>query len=351
MRCDVLHADAAAIARAARILQAGGLVAFPTETVYGLGANALDANAVAKIFAAKGRPSGNPLIVHIADLEDAKRLVSAWPALAERLAERFWPGPLTLVLPRAACVPDLVTAGGPTVALRMPAHPVALALLRACGLPLAAPSANRSTGISPTLPEHVLASLADRIDLLLDGGPTTGGLESTVLDVTTDPPRLLRPGLVTATELETLLGPIDRSLASPAAPMRSPGQMRRHYAPRTPLEVTTHSRQRVEELCEQGLRVGWLTHMEEGGTLALRMVLPNDAARYSAQLYAALHKLDDSKLDRIVVETPPTGDEWSAVHDRLGRAARRGPVRGRLRMVRNRPLTGLGSPQIRPREQ
>jgi L-threonylcarbamoyladenylate synthase len=338
MPCGVVPVDAQSpspevIARAAKILQAGGLVAFPTETVYGLGANALDASAVAKIFAVKGRPAGNPIIVHVAELDEAKKLVNSWPAIAEKLADRFWPGPLTLVLPKTACVPDIVTAGGSTVALRMPAHPVALALLRACGLPLAAPSANRSTELSPTLPEHVLAGLADRIDLLLDAGPTTGGLESTVLDLTTDPPRLLRPGLVTIAELEALVGPIDRSPHAPREetvtrsvtttlePMRSPGQMPRHYAPRTPLELTAHSRQRVEELCGQGLRVGWLTHLDEGETLALRIVLPDDAVAYSAQLYAALHRLDDAGLDRIIVETPPMGDEWLAVHDRLRRAA------------------------------
>jgi L-threonylcarbamoyladenylate synthase len=317
----VLQADSDGIARAAQVLQAGGLVAFPTETVYGLGANALDVAAVAKIFAAKGRPAGNPIIVHVAELADAKKLVSAWPALAEALAKHFWPGPLTLVLPRTTCVPDLVTAGGPTVAMRMPAHPVALALLRACRLPLAAPSANRSTEISPTLPEHVLAGLADRVDLLLDGGPTTGGLESTVLDLTTNPPRLLRPGLVTIAKLEALIGPIDRSPASAKEPARSPGQMHRHYAPRTLLEVTPQSRQRVEELCGQGLRVGWLTLIDEGETPALRIVLPADAIGYASGLYAALHRLDSSGLDRIVVETPPTGDEWLAVHDRLRRAA------------------------------
>ena len=326
MPCDVLPVDAqsptaAAIARAAHILQAGGLVAFPTETVYGLGANALDTIAVTKIFAAKGRPARNPIIVHVADLDNAKKLVSAWPALAQTLAERFWPGPLTLVLPKAAVVPDLVTAGGPTVALRIPAHPVALALLRACRLPLAAPSANRSTELSPTLPEHVLHGLADSIDLLLDAGPTSGGLESTVLDVTTHPPRLLRPGLVTVAQLEGLVGHIDRSISSEEEPMRSPGQMRRHYAPKTPLEVVVKSRQRVEELCGQGLRVGWLTHLEETETTALRIALPSDVVGYSGQLYAALHRLDDAGLDCIVVEAPPAGDDWLAVLDRLRRAA------------------------------
>ena len=289
--------------------------------MYGLGANALDATAVAKIFAAKGRPARNPIIVHVAEIDEAKKLVSGWPTLAQKLAERFWPGPLTLVLPKAACVPDLVTAGGPTVALRLPAHPVALALLRACRLPLAAPSANRSTELSPTLPEHVLHGLADSIDLMLDAGATSGGLESTVLDVTTDPPRLLRPGLVTVAQLEALVGPIDRSISSEEEPMRSPGQLRRHYAPKTPLEVVAKSRHRVEELCGQGLRVGWLTHLEENETGALRVVLPGDVVGYSAHFYAALHWLDAAGLDRIVVEAPPAGDDWLAVQDRLRRAA------------------------------
>jgi L-threonylcarbamoyladenylate synthase len=215
LRVDPYTPAADAIAHAAHVLQEGGLVAFPTETVYGLGANALDPAAVAKIFAAKGRPATNPIIVHIATIDEASALAGAWPDVAQQLADRFWPGPLTLVLPKQAHVPDLVTAGGATVALRMPAHPVALALLRACGFPLAAPSANRSSELSPTLPEHVLRGLADRIDLLLDAGPTSGGLESTVLDLTTQPPRLLRPGLVTIAELEALLGPIVRGISAP----------------------------------------------------------------------------------------------------------------------------------------
>jgi L-threonylcarbamoyladenylate synthase len=322
LRVDPKSPDTVAIARAAHVLQSGGLVAFPTETVYGLGANALDPLAVARIFAAKGRPATNPIIVHIAAIADAKALAGVWPDVAQNLADRYWPGPLTLVLPKRAHVPDLVTAGGATVALRMPAHPVALALLRACGLPLAAPSANRSSELSPTLPEHVLRGLADRIDLLLDAGPTSGGLESTVLDLTTSPPRLLRPGLVTSADLEALLGSIERGISAPKddAPMRSPGQLERHYAPRTPLEVAGCNR--VEELSRQGVRVGWLTHVDEPGpTTVLRILLPADPVSYSARLYAALHQLDAAGLDRIIVEAPPTGDDWLAVHDRLRRAA------------------------------
>lgn len=320
LRVDTWSPDADAIARGARVLRAGGLVAFPTETVYGLGANALDAAAVAKIFAAKGRPASNPIIVHVATVEAAKALAGAWPEMGQKLTERFWPGPLTLVLPKQAHVSDLVTAGGATVALRMPAHPVALALLRACGLPLAAPSANRSGELSPTLPEHVLAGLADRIDLLLDAGPTSGGLESTVLDVTTQPPRLLRPGLVTIAQMEALVGPIARGDSNSHEPLRSPGQLARHYAPRTPLEVAADSRSRVEGLAGQRLRVGWLTHVDEAGAEVLRILLPADPVSYSAQLYAALHRLDAAGLDRIVVEAPPGGDDWLAIHDRLRRA-------------------------------
>ncbi len=327
MHCEAVAVDAcapdpAAIARAAKLLQSGGLVAFPTETVYGLGANALDVEAVARIFAAKGRPAKNPIIVHVPTKNDAKKLVCTWPDCAELLANRFWPGPLTLVLPKHPCVPDLVTAGGPTVALRVPAHPVALALLHACGLPLAAPSANCSTELSPTRAEHVLRSLADRIDLLLDAGPTTGGLESTVLDLTTEPPRLLRPGLLCVAELESLLGSIDQSTPEQKTLARSPGQMSRHYAPRTPLEVTVSSETRVATLMQQGFLVGWLTHVKgTRGTSASCIVLPADPIGYSAGLYAALHQLDEAGLDRIIVEMPPTATDWLAVHDRLRRAA------------------------------
>src|SRR5438128_2586209 len=203
--------EPAAIARAAAILRQGRLVAFPTETVYGLGANALDAAAVARVFEVKGRPPTNPLIVHVAGADQIAQVAADWPDVAARLAERFWPGPLTLVLPKRRELPDIVTAGGPTVAVRVPAHPVAQALLKEAGVPVAAPSANRSTGLSPTTAAHVLRGLADRIDLILDGGPTSGGIESTVLDVTTSPPRLLRPGLVTPAAIEAIVGPIARS--------------------------------------------------------------------------------------------------------------------------------------------
>ena len=317
------------IAQAASVLRGGGLVAFPTETVYGLGALALDADAVRRIFAAKGRPADNPLIVHIADIAEVGQIAAAWPDAAERLARRFWPGPLTLIVPRSAAVPDATTAGGRTVAVRVPAHPVALALLRATGAPIAAPSANRSTELSPTRAEHVLRGLDGRIDLVLDAGPTTGGVESTVLDVTTSPPRLLRPGLIGPAELEAVIGPVIRpkAEATDTAP-RSPGMQPRHYAPRTPLECTADSRSRVEELLDGGGRVGWLTFSSAPEVALPGLVvrpMPTDPAGCAAQLYAALHALDDAGVDRIIVDRPPDGDEWLAVRDRLRRAAHPGP--------------------------
>lgn len=324
---DLAAPDPAAIGRAADVLRRGGLVAFPTETVYGLGANALDVAAVARIFAAKGRPATNPLIVHVADAAAVRDVVADWPDIAARLAERFWPGPLTLVLPKRPTVPDAVTAGGPTVAVRVPAHPVAQALLRSAGVPVAAPSANRSTELSPTTAAHVLRSLDGRIDLILDAGPTPGGIESTVVDVTTSPPRLLRPGLVTPMELEAVVGLLVRvdELAASAAelPLPSPGMLARHYAPRAPLAcVAGNGRERVEALLRSGLRVGWVTWPGAGdvpGSVTVRM--PADPVAYAARLYAALHDLDAAGVERIVLALPPEGDEWLAVRDRLRRAA------------------------------
>ncbi|HWB07887.1 MAG TPA: L-threonylcarbamoyladenylate synthase [Pirellulales bacterium] len=322
---DPLRPEADLLARAADVLRRGGLVAFPTETVYGLGANALDEAAAARIFAAKGRPAGNPLIVHVATVDQARQLVASWPAAAERLAARFWPGPLTLVLPKSRAVPDLVTAGGPTVALRCPAHAVARGLIEAAAVPVAAPSANVSTRVSATRAEHVLRGLGGRIDMLLDGGPTPGGLESTVLDVTTAPPRLLRPGLVSRRDIEALIGPIEVGSCSPSgAPARSPGMLERHYAPSVPLECLEGSWQRVKELCLAGMRVGWLTlgsAPEDGLSGLFAVEMPPDPAGYGSQLYAALHSLEAIGLDRIVVELPPREEAWLAVHDRLRRSA------------------------------
>ncbi len=322
----VLSADPDAIAAAADVLRRGGLVAFPTETVYGLGANALDPAAVGRIFAAKDRPPTNPVIVHVADVTELGALTQSRSPVAAKLAERFWPGPLTLVLPKTAAVPDVVTAGGPTVAVRVPAHPVALALLRAAGVPLAAPSANRSTELSPTTADHVLRGLGGRVDLILDGGPTAAGIESTVLDLTADPPRLLRPGLVTPAMIEAVIGPIQRrtlAVADATAPLPSPGMMAKHYAPRAPLELAAgDGRPRVEALAGSGQRVGWLTWPGAGDVAgAVRVEMPVQPMGYAARLYAVLHDLDAAGVDRIVVAELPAGDDWLAVRDRLGRAA------------------------------
>jgi L-threonylcarbamoyladenylate synthase len=334
---ETLKASVIAIDRAADVLRRGGLVAFPTETVYGLGANALDAAAVARVFAAKGRPANNPIIVHVANAALIDRVAdvtgltpprSEWLA---KLAERFWPGPLTLVLPKHPQVPGNVTAGGPTVAVRVPAHPVARALLQAVQLPIAAPSANRSSELSPTTAEHVRQALDGRIDMILDAGPCPGGIESTVLDITTDPPRLLRPGLVTVEQIESVIGPIARfapageiqETDASRSVLRSPGMLPRHYSPRTPLEVAgDDGRTRVAELASSGQRVGWLTWPEAPPAgEAARETLPCEPAAYAAGLYAALHTLDAMHWDRIVVSRPPDDDAWLAIRDRLRRAS------------------------------
>lgn len=318
--------EPAAIARAAEVLRLGGLVAFPTETVYGLGANALDARAVAGIFEAKGRPAYNPLIVHAADVAAARALVSRWPESADALAERFWPGPLTLVLPKAPGVPSIVTGGLDDVAVRVPAHPVALALLRSSGLPIAAPSANRSTEISPTTAGHVVKALGERVALVLDAGSTTVGIESTVIDLVDGHPRLLRPGMVSVRELEGVVGPLDaRPVPSGGAP-RSPGQLARHYAPRARLVVCAS---------DEGTRILEASEVRPTGAIVVTAahwpadhveMMPAEPGAYAARLYAALHALDDAGCRLIVAEALPDTPGWLALQDRLMRAAHAGPA-------------------------
>ena len=311
-----------AIRRAADVLRGGGLVAFPTETVYGLGANALDTLAVGRIFEAKGRPATNPVIVHVADASEVLNVAANWPATAALLAEQFWPGPLTLVVPKADAVPPIVTAGGPAVAVRCPDHPVARALIRAAGRPVAAPSANRSTELSPTRAEHVLKSLSGRIDLILDGGPCRGGLESTVVDVTGAVPRVLRPGLVTVPMLEAVCGEVEVG-ASAAGVARSPGQMAKHYSPRTRLDLVAGDALLDDcfEVSALGLRVGTLRFSGRKPKSGIDTNLTADPERAAALLYEALHRLDQAGLDLILVELPPETPEWAAVRDRLTRAA------------------------------
>jgi L-threonylcarbamoyladenylate synthase len=314
------------IEEAAAIMSQGGLVAFATETVYGLGAVAVDARAVARIFEAKGRPSFNPLIVHVESAEQARTFTTAWTDVAQKLADRFWPGPLTLILPKTPAIPDIVTAEGPNVGLRVPSPKVARALIAAVGAPLAAPSANRSNRVSPTSAEHVLADLDGRIDLVLDSGPTTVGLESSVLDLTTTPARLLRPGPIGWLDLAPfykegdLAAPIDPKTIPPDRPS-SPGMLAVHYAPRTrALRVES-----VQDL----LTITW---PERAGLLAFEAVerdrLPKhlvvidhlDPIAAAVDLYAALHRLDAQGLDLIVVAMPPAGSGWDAVRDRRRRA-------------------------------
>ncbi len=328
VRVSRTHPDPAVIHRAADLLRAGELVAFPTETVYGLGANALDPEAVARIYAAKGRPAWNPLIIHVADRAVAEGLVLDWPETAARLIERWWPGPLTLVLPRRPEVPDAVTAGLETVALRMPSHPIALALLRASGLPLAAPSANRSGEVSPTTAQHVARSLGERVPLILDAGPCEVGIESTVLDLSGPSPILLRPGAVSGEEIESLIGPV----ALPAtagrgdAPRSSPGMLLRHYSPTAPLRLyhagEDISRSEPVIRCRAaGGRVAALVRDSRPPGVDQVVVMPDSPTAYARELYATLHRLDEGGITLILAERPPDEPAWDAIRDRLTRAA------------------------------
>ena len=277
---------------------------------------------------AKGRPSNNPVIVHVADIETAQSLTLTWPGSAQVLSQRFWPGPLTLVLPRSKRVPEAVTGGGPTVAIRFPSHPVAIALIRAANVPIAAPSANRSSELSPTRAEHVLRGLDGRIDVLLDGGPTSAGIESTVIDLSTTPPRLLRPGPVSSAEIEALLGPIDQRVFEKSphdSPLPSPGLLARHYAPDTPLEcIATLEglRERAGQLLAKGESIAIVSSSQTGLTGNLKaVVLSTEPKPFATDIYRVLHDLDRANLTRILILLPPESDEWLAVRDRLLRAA------------------------------
>ncbi len=336
----VLAPEGAGVFEAAAILRAGGLVAFPTETVYGLGAHALDALAVRGIFEAKGRPSDDPLIVHVATAEQLERVAVA-NALAWRLARRFWPGPLTLVLPKRDSVPPEVTADLGTVAVRVPAHAVAQALLRASELPLAAPSANLFGRPSPTRAAHVLDDLDGRIDAVLDGGPTQVGVESTIIDISRTPPRLLRPGGLAAEDIESVLG--ERLIrltpsTSSQGPQSAPGLLPVHYSPRTPLTLIVGAagipaarlRTEVEAAVAAGLRVGVLALEEDRGVFSSSVRLEvvgswSDPAASAARLFEALRVLDAADLQVLFVRelAEPSVGLGQALADRLQRAAHR----------------------------
>lgn len=317
------------IDRAVELLRAGRLVAFATETVYGLGADATNAAAVARIFAAKGRPNTNPLIVHVHSVEVAKRYVSHWPDFAQCLAERFWPGPLTIVLPKNQSVTpskrppprpsprvprqgecsivDLVTAGLSTVGIRIPNHPVAVELLRAFDGAVAAPSANKSNHVSPTTAQHVRDELGDAVDLILDGGPCAVGIESTVLDLSSSSPRILRPGGVTREEIEEVIGAVEAGtvVSKLTTPARSPGQQETHYAPRTPaFRYELAQRARID--------------LSDAAIIELTL----DPATYARNFYARLRLLDTQQLRAIYIELPPDRPAWVAVRDRIIRATK-----------------------------
>ncbi len=301
------------MSHAAALIRAGKLVAFPTETVYGLGANALDAQAVARIFEVKGRPRTSPLIVHVDSIEMARGLAAEWPPAAEALARRFWPGPLTLVARKAAHVPDVVTAGLATVGIRVPSHPIALALIREAGVPIAAPSANRFTELSPTTAEHVRRSLGAEVDCVLDGGAAAVGIESTVLSVAGGRLLLLRPGTIPLPDIEVIAGPVSIVSEAPEGPHASPGMHTRHYRPRTPLVLL---RPGDPDPPGKGVRLSLMSPAAHG----IRM--PYDPLRYAALLYQTLHRLDQEGWEWIAVEEPPDEPAWAGVRDRLRRAAR-----------------------------
>lgn len=315
MLVDPGRPDPGVLERAGGIIRDGGLVAFPTETVYGLGAAALDQDATALIFEAKGRPSSDPLIVHVDSVGAARSLTTKWDERADRLTDRFWPGPLTIVMAKSDAVPDGITAGRRTVAIRMPAHPVALGLIAAAGRPVAAPSANRFGRISPTTADAVEAELSGRYDMLIDGGPTSVGVESTVLDLTGATPVVLRPGGVTLEELRTVLGEVDvRSGHSQSESVEAvaPGQFLRHYSPATPLVAVRRGSVPMEDVVD-ALR---------GRGIDVAVVdLPDDVGSAANELYRRLRSADGTAAV-IVVAMVDESDIGRAVNDRLFRAAR-----------------------------
>lgn len=324
-------AHGAELGRAVSRLRQGGLVAFPTETVYGLGADALNPDAVAKVFAAKGRSAENPMIVHVSDGAMARRVVAGWPEVAERLCEHFWPGPLTLVLPRADCVPPAVTAGGPTVAVRVPDHPLALALIEAFDGPIVGPSANPAGYVSPTCAEHVRRHFDEASVLVLDGGPCRAGIESTVLDLTRTPPAILRRGVVDPEALAEILGqkpipPEDQGSVEGGRAVASPGVLGAHYQPRAPVVLVTDIAALGRLIAESGGKVVLIS--PPGRPVRVSpphesLAMPGLASGYARKLYAALREADEAEPARIIVVMPALMDSptWDAVRDRLRRAA------------------------------
>lgn len=324
-----MMADSDDIALAAAILRKGGVVAFPTETVYGLGADALNREAVQRIFTIKGRPSYHPLIVHLEDTAQLQEWARDIPSLAYDLARQFWPGPLTLILKRAPQVPDLVTGGQDTIGLRIPDHPLAMELLQHFGSGIAAPSANRFGRISPTTKEHVSAELGSAVDLILDGGPCSVGLESTIISLLGPQPVMLRPGGIPAAALAQVLGEQGIANSDAHSGVRASGTLEAHYAPRTALRLVASERlhQEISALLAFGQRVGVLElkrapskapTLERG---VHHFAMPTQPQEYARIMYATLRHADEARFDCLFVEQPPDDDEWLAVRDRLQRAA------------------------------
>jgi len=330
---DPQRPQAAVLDEALRLLQKGGLVAFPTETVYGLGARALDEDAVRRVFAAKGRPAQHPLIAHVQGESQARSLALSWPEAASRLADALWPGPLTLVVDRAPHVPPAVAGGSDSIAVRAPAHIVAQALIGALGEPIAAPSANRYQGVSPTTAAHVLKQLGDEVDLVLDGGPCRAGIESTVVDVRGEVVRVLRPGAVDMATLRDLIPgiAIHRQPVASDRSRAAPGMGARHYAPRARLvlaESCEAARDAARELAALGARVGLVVYDPPGVSASAALAdnvlihtLARDPLQYANRLYATLHDLDDAGVSAIVVQRVPSDESWWAIADRLQRGS------------------------------
>jgi L-threonylcarbamoyladenylate synthase len=339
VKIDPVSPDMAVIERAADLLRQGELVVFPTETVYGLGADALQSAALEGIFAAKGRPFSDPLIVHITRLATLEEITSAIPEAARRLARAFWPGPLTLILPRGPRVPYMVTAGMETVAVRMPGHPVALALINALGSPIAAPSANRFMHVSPTTAQHTLADLGGRVPLIIDGGPCVVGVESTILDLSTEVPVILRPGGVSLEALRAILPevrpPVKRETANEEQAQKAPGQLAMHYAPTIPLLLFDGSEEamRTAMLAELRRRVvrgecvgaliadADLPAFHDCGAFVRSLGDAANQAQVASVLFASLRGLEDDQVEVILCRSFATGDLGLAICDRLGRAA------------------------------
>jgi L-threonylcarbamoyladenylate synthase len=319
----------AAVSEAVARLQRGEVVVLPTETVYGLAANALDEAAVRRIFEIKGRPAHNPIIVHVVGLPMAQRCAATWPKVATRLAESFWPGPLTLVVEKAALIPDVVAAGGATVGLRWPSHPFIQAVIRGCDFPLAAPSANLSNQLSPTNAEHARKSLGERVSLIVDGGQSQVGIESTVVDVTQAPPRVLRPGMIHADALWAVVGDSDETAAGGKSEIfRSPGLMPRHYSPRGRLLVRAwlntadlEAQLAGENIALRRCHVVAHSNIPWSEQLGSVRLIPHDAEAYARALYAELHRCDEEGAEVIVVEAVPDTPEWRGIADRLKRAS------------------------------